>query len=150
MSEQSPLSQPLEIPPDPRSWDYPRVFTRPSVNWRFVICAVLIFILCSFFLSIAVRHWVGVAFVAPILVCFFLVALLVWLRDILIFFVQIYQLIAPASIRSMCRFEPSCSTYMILSLRKHGAIQGLVRGVRRIYLCGHGGGGFDWPDETHP
>jgi uncharacterized protein len=35
----------------------------------------------------------------------------------------------------VCRFEPSCSRYMIDALRKYGLIRGLGRGVRRVLRC---------------
>jgi putative membrane protein insertion efficiency factor len=35
----------------------------------------------------------------------------------------------------MCRFEPSCSAYMILAVEKHGAVKGFFKGVWRIIRC---------------
>jgi putative membrane protein insertion efficiency factor len=35
----------------------------------------------------------------------------------------------------VCRFEPTCSHYMIGSLRKYGPIRGLIRGLARILRC---------------
>ena len=37
--------------------------------------------------------------------------------------------------RSGVRFEPSCSRYMIESLKKHGLVRGLARGMRRLSQC---------------
>lgn len=34
-----------------------------------------------------------------------------------------------------CRFEPSCSQYMIDAVRKHGPFRGGFRGVRRLSRC---------------
>jgi hypothetical protein len=34
-----------------------------------------------------------------------------------------------------CRFEPSCSSYFILAVRKYGAVRGAVRGIARICRC---------------
>jgi putative membrane protein insertion efficiency factor len=35
----------------------------------------------------------------------------------------------------VCRFEPSCSRYMIGSLRKYGLFKGLARGIVRVSRC---------------
>jgi len=34
-----------------------------------------------------------------------------------------------------CRFNPTCSQYMKLSIKKYGIIQGGLLGVRRILSC---------------
>ena len=45
-----------------------------------------------------------------------------------------------------CRFEPSCSTYFIESVRKYGAIRGALRGIWRICRCNPWNpGGYDPP-----
>lgn len=36
---------------------------------------------------------------------------------------------------SSCRYYPTCSTYMIDALKKHGAILGLIQGTARILRC---------------
>ena len=35
----------------------------------------------------------------------------------------------------MCRFEPTCSVYMMDAVRKYGAARGIWMGVRRIGQC---------------
>lgn len=43
-----------------------------------------------------------------------------------------------------CRFEPTCSTYAIEALRKHGAIRGSWLTIRRLSRCHPwGGSGYD-------
>lgn len=34
-----------------------------------------------------------------------------------------------------CTMYPSCSEYMVLAVRKYGAIKGVGKGVRRILRC---------------
>ena len=46
----------------------------------------------------------------------------------------------------MCRFEPSCSTYMIEAIRKYGVIRGVLKGIGRILRCNPWNpGGYDPP-----
>ena len=35
----------------------------------------------------------------------------------------------------MCRFEPTCSVYMLEAVRKYGALRGIWMGVRRLGRC---------------
>lgn len=43
-----------------------------------------------------------------------------------------------------CRFTPSCSTYALEAIRKHGPIRGLWLAVKRILRCHPwGGSGYD-------
>ena len=43
-----------------------------------------------------------------------------------------------------CRFTPSCSTYAVEALRKHGPFKGLYLSIRRILRCHPwGGSGYD-------
>jgi putative component of membrane protein insertase Oxa1/YidC/SpoIIIJ protein YidD len=56
-----------------------------------------------------------------------------------------YKAFAPMSVRSRCRFTPSCSTYMIMSIYKFGLLVGVVKGIRRILRCKPPNGGEDYP-----
>ena len=43
-----------------------------------------------------------------------------------------------------CRFTPTCSTYAIQAIRKHGPFKGLALAVWRILRCNPwGGSGYD-------
>ena len=43
-----------------------------------------------------------------------------------------------------CRYTPSCSTYAVEAIRKHGPLKGLYLAVRRILRCHPwGGSGYD-------
>lgn len=63
----------------------------------------------------------------------------------LIGLVLLYKAFAPLSMRDQCRFEPTCSTYMIMALKKYGAVVGLIKGIRRIARCHPPNGGVDYP-----
>jgi putative membrane protein insertion efficiency factor len=49
--------------------------------------------------------------------------------------IRLYQVTLSPLIGPACRFEPSCSQYMIGALHKYGPIKGLWKGVRRILRC---------------
>lgn len=56
-----------------------------------------------------------------------------------------YKAFAPKSMRDRCRFEPTCSTYMIMAIKKYGLPIGLYKGIRRILRCKAPNGGIDYP-----
>jgi putative membrane protein insertion efficiency factor len=35
----------------------------------------------------------------------------------------------------MCRFDPTCSIYMMQAIEKHGTLRGVWLGVRRLARC---------------
>lgn len=59
--------------------------------------------------------------------------------------VLMYKAFAPMSLRDRCRFEPSCSTYMIMAINKYGLFRGVVKGLKRIRRCHPPNGGVDYP-----
>lgn len=65
---------------------------------------------------------------------------------LLVGLIRVYQRMFSPLFGNACRFHPSCSNYMIESLRKYGLIIGVVRGVRRISRCHPWDpGGYDPP-----
>lgn len=44
---------------------------------------------------------------------------------------------------SPCRFDPSCSTYALEALERHGAARGSWLAIRRLGRC-HPWGGMGW------
>lgn len=132
---------------DPRSWNYRRTYERPDPHiGRAALCALLTALLCAgvyFLLSLWLRLPGYVCIIAAVLTAAAL--LLIFLGPISIWFVRLYQRFAPISMRSMCRYEPSCSQYMILAIQKYGPFRGIPMGIRRLRRCGHKGGGFDYP-----
>ena len=58
-----------------------------------------------------------------------------FLINILIILITIYQNTISLILPSTCRFAPSCSNYMILSLKKYGIKSGIWLGIKRILRC---------------
>lgn len=64
----------------------------------------------------------------------------------LILTIRLYQRTISPLLGPICRFEPSCSRYMIGSLQKHGLFRGLARGLGRLCRCHPWNpGGYDPP-----
>jgi putative membrane protein insertion efficiency factor len=64
----------------------------------------------------------------------------------LIVLIRLYQVTLSPLLGQACRFEPSCSRYMMESLKKYGPIIGLARGLRRLSRCHPWDpGGYDPP-----
>ncbi|XEO93193.1 membrane protein insertion efficiency factor YidD [Latilactobacillus sakei] len=57
------------------------------------------------------------------------------MRKILIALVRFYQTGISPFLPPSCRYYPTCSSYMIQAIQKHGAIKGLVMGIGRILRC---------------
>lgn len=67
------------------------------------------------------------------------------MKKIIIKLVRFYQKKAPERLRASCRYEPSCSEYMILAINKYGTIKGVFKGIKRILRCKYPNGGIDYP-----
>lgn len=134
-------------PSDPRSNLYPRVLNKPQIEWKKTILRCwLPLIIALVFLCFLYTFWNSVGSIL-VVVTAIIVYFVASLKQTLINWVKLYQHYAPSKIRMRCRFEPSCSQYMILAVEKYGAIKGLIKGVRRLMKCNNRGngmrGGFD-------
>lgn len=67
------------------------------------------------------------------------------LKRFLIGLVLMYKAFAPLEVRGRCRFEPTCSTYMIMAIQKYGLVYGVFKGIRRVLRCKPPNGGVDYP-----
>jgi len=70
------------------------------------------------------------------------------LRRVLIFLliipVKLYQYLISPMTGGSCRYTPTCSSYAIEALKKHGPIKGLWLAIKRILSCHPWGGhGYD-------
>jgi putative membrane protein insertion efficiency factor len=65
------------------------------------------------------------------------------MRQILIALVQFYRAVLSPHLPNACRYQPTCSAYMIEAIEQHGVLRGLYLGLRRILRC-HPWGGHGW------
>lgn len=131
---------------DPRSYAYKRILIRPQLNWSRIILnciCPLIVMVCLFSILIFLGIYPHTSFIVSHL-CLFLY-FVVNTKKILICLIHVYQRYAPDSIRNKCRFEPSCSQYMITALQQYGLGKGLKKGINRLRRCNINGGGYDLP-----
>lgn len=54
---------------------------------------------------------------------------------ILIGVILFYKKAISPHFRPVCRFYPSCSTYALESIKKHGAIKGCYLSLKRLLKC---------------
>ena len=98
-----------------------------------------IWLVFAFFFSDKGKTVMSVSLAVAILLSYIL------LKYFLIGAVLMYKAFAPLEMRRQCRFEPTCSTYMVIALKKYGPIIGLVKGICRIARCHPPNGGIDYP-----
>ena len=58
-----------------------------------------------------------------------------WINQIFIFPVRLYQWLISPLLGSNCRFQPTCSQYMIQAIQEWGPIRGIYLGIKRIGRC---------------
>ena len=66
------------------------------------------------------------------------------MKKIIVFLIKFYQVTLSPLLGSNCRFQPTCSQYMIEAINLHGVLKGLSLGFKRISK-GHplGSKGYD-------
>jgi len=57
------------------------------------------------------------------------------MRALALFFLRFYKRFLSPLLPPMCRFEPTCSVYMMQAIEKHGTARGLWLGLRRLSHC---------------
>lgn len=66
------------------------------------------------------------------------------LAHLMVFLVVLYRWTLGPFLGGQCRYEPTCSQYMIDAVRKYGPIRGAWHGLKRIGRCHPwGGSGHD-------
>lgn len=129
---------------------------RPEIHYKKPIIALIGFIfvvslsvLCShLFLAEVISENTSLSVGASKLIVsllFSVIYIFVILKRALIWLVHLYQNKASDKTRLKCVFEPSCSEYMILSIKKYGSIIGVIKGICRLFRCHPPNGGIDMP-----
>lgn len=63
--------------------------------------------------------------------------------------VYVYKFLISPILPHSCRFYPTCSTYMILSIREWGILKGTWLGLKRIIRCRpKGKSGYDFVPQN--
>ena len=57
------------------------------------------------------------------------------MRAVALALLRFYKRIISPLLPPMCRFEPTCSVYMMQAVEKHGALRGIWLGLRRLVRC---------------
>ena len=61
-----------------------------------------------------------------------------------VFLIRVYQLLISPLTPATCRYSPTCSSYSLQALKKHGVIKGGWLALKRIMRCHPwGGNGYD-------
>ncbi len=115
---------------------------RPKISfWQVFWGLICPLILQAVNLMIYFLVYAAIWLVVPVAILIFLL----FIKPSFILFVLLYQKFAPASLRASCRFEPSCSNYMLLAIEKYGFLRGFFKGMRRLFRCHYPNGGIDYP-----
>lgn len=56
-------------------------------------------------------------------------------KKLFIWPIKLYKKYLSPLLPPSCRYYPTCSTYMIQAIEKHGVILGLIMGIARILRC---------------
>lgn len=131
---------------DPTSASYARVSVRPRVRW--LRASMLLLTSCLLSAAVGLLMYVftdRVVFAVCAAVGFLLIMTAIHAKPLLIFSITVYQRLAPLSVRERCRYEPSCSQYMMQAVGKYGFFKGLKKGLRRWRSCKPPNGGYDLP-----
>jgi putative membrane protein insertion efficiency factor len=57
------------------------------------------------------------------------------IRNIVMFFIWLYQKTISPHLGSHCRYYPTCSAYAYEAVQKHGAYKGSVFALKRVLRC---------------
>ncbi|MGG1517736.1 membrane protein insertion efficiency factor YidD [Paenibacillus oryzisoli] len=135
---------------DPRSVNYKRVHVIPEINWRQAANHIVALLLLGLFLAVIVfasltriapNYAFKMACILPSIGIF--LYMLMRAKAMTIWVIHVYQRFAPINIRNKCRFEPSCSSYMIQAIEKYGVVKGIFQGIQRLRRCNVANGGYD-------
>ncbi len=131
---------------NPASPIYQRKLERPEINYLSIIMHILLPLLlwAAYIIILISAGGLNLCYIMPALIIT-IVYVALGLKKAIISCVKIYQRLAPEAIRRRCRFEPSCSEYMLLAIEKYGLSKGLAMGIKRLKRCNINHCGYDYP-----
>lgn len=127
---------------DPRSINYKRIYNKVKINYKKLTFIMLNYTLLLIILLFYMKDKYNVFY---LILFYTIIYIFINLKNIILLSIKIYQRLAPISIREKCRFEPSCSNYMVMSIEKYGLIKGAIKGYLRLRRCNINNGGYDYP-----
>lgn len=115
---------------------------RPKMHYTKPVIALIVYMVQLFLLClIPYGEW----WIRVIVLAVYTVAYMSFIaKRAVIWMVHLYQNLASDETRLKCVFEPSCSEYMILAVKKYGVVRGVFKGIKRLRRCGHEHG-IDYP-----
>ena len=131
---------------NPESYGYIRKLNRPKIHWLKILLlmfSIIVVTITSFYTTYFFYKSTLLSSATSGIILLLLI--LISAKKIIIHLIMIYQRYAPTSIREKCRFEPSCSEYMLLAIEKYGLIKGVKKGINRLKRCNINNGGYDYP-----
>jgi putative component of membrane protein insertase Oxa1/YidC/SpoIIIJ protein YidD len=116
-------------------WEYccKRPLHRPPISMKDICMKTLLFFAGNSFLAYLLFRFIAV----PFWIMFFLFIIgssCLLSKKIIIGMVKLYQHYAPEHMRRRCLLMPTCSEYMILAVKKYGAIRGVCKGIYRLFV----------------
>jgi putative membrane protein insertion efficiency factor len=131
---------------DPRSINYKRKIIRPNINYSVIsLYFVVPFLGDCLFNYLLNKYKLKKGLKVIIFMVLSILHIVICGKKTVIEIIKLYQHFAPDSVRLKCRFEPSCSQYMILAIEKYGLFKGFKLGINRLKRCNINGGGYDEP-----
>jgi len=73
-----------------------------------------------------------------------------WIQKIYVFPIKIYQWFISPLLGPTCRYQPTCSHYMVQSIGEWGIIRGTWMGIKRISRCHPWGSSGPDPVQKNP
>ncbi|WP_081777664.1 membrane protein insertion efficiency factor YidD [Anaerovibrio lipolyticus] len=139
--ENNPIANKLNAPEN-------KLF-RPTILWKKILLLTIIIVVVTTLCSIVIKKIIdisGYSACKTIYIYFFLQSLviIIYLKNILILLIRIYQKYARSETRLRCLYTPSCSEYAILALKKYGVFIGVIKAIGRLRRC-KPPGGIDYP-----
>jgi putative component of membrane protein insertase Oxa1/YidC/SpoIIIJ protein YidD len=116
-------------------WEYccKRPLYRPQISMKGICMKMLLFFAGNSFLAYLFFWLIAVSF-WTIFFLFIIGSSCLLSRKIVIGMVKLYQHYAPEYMRRRCLLMPTCSEYMILAVKKYGAIRGVCKGIIRLFV----------------